>query len=89
MIYSDLQMGREQKEKRRGGARDDSEIYISYTRDRLLRMIVCREAKMGVIYPHDFVYRFKGQKSLPFLWRKIKKIIRTHIDGWQQELPLF
>ena len=55
-------MGREQKEKRQGGARDDSEIYISYTRDRLLRMIVCREAKMGVIYAHDFVYRFKGAK---------------------------
>ena len=32
-IIRDLQMGREQKEKRRGGARDDSEIYISYTRD--------------------------------------------------------
>lgn len=55
-------MGREQKEKRRGGARDDSEIYISYTRDRLLRMIVCREAKMGVIYPHDFCLPVQGAK---------------------------
>ena len=82
-------MGRYRKNERRGGARDDSEIYISYSRNRLLEMIICREARMGVSYRHDFVYRFKAHESLPFLWRKFKRNIREHIDGWQQELPLF
>ena len=82
-------MGRYRKNERRGGARDDSEIYISYSRNRLLEMIICREAGMGVSYRHDFVCRFKAHKSLPFLWRKFKRNIREHIDGWQQELPLF
>lgn len=30
---------RHAKEKRRGGARDESEIYISYSREQLCRMI--------------------------------------------------
>lgn len=27
--------------------------------------------------------------AVPRLWRKVKRIIRKHLDGWQQELPLF
>lgn len=37
---------------------------------------------MGVSYRHDFVYRFKAHKSLPFLWRKFKGILEnTLTDG--------
>ena len=49
-----MQMGRNRKHERGGGARDDSEIYVSYSRVRLLEMIVVREARMGVSCGHEF-----------------------------------
>ena len=77
------------KEKRRGGQRDDSEVHISYSRERLMQLIVDTDQKLGVKYDRDFKYHFKKHRSLPHLWRTFKKILREHIDGWQQELPLF
>ena len=79
----------EEKEKRRGGARDDSEVYISYSREQLVALIIDTDQRLGVIFDHDFKYRFKKHRSLPQMWRAFKRIIREHIDGWQQELPLF
>jgi hypothetical protein len=49
----------EQKEKRRGGQRDDSEVHISYSRGRLMQLIVDTDRKLGVKYDHDFKYHFK------------------------------
>ena len=46
----------EQKEKRRGGQRDDSEVYISYSRGQL---IVDADRKLGVKHDHGFKYIFK------------------------------
>lgn len=87
-----MRIGR--KEKRRGGARDESEIYIGYNRDALLQMIIRIEKKYGITFAHDFEYtpapaESKSSLRLPFLWRTMKKAIRKHLDGWQQELPLF
>lgn len=79
----------EQKEKRRGGQRDDSEVYISYSRGQLMQLVVDTERKIGVKHDHDFKYHFKKHRSLPHLCRAFKRILRGHIDGWQQELPLF
>lgn len=79
----------EQKEKRRGGQRDDSEVHISYSRERLMQLIVDTDQKLGAKHDHDFKYHFKKHRSLPHLWRAFKRILREHIDGWQQELPLF
>lgn len=78
--------------ERAGGARDESEVYISYTRAELIAMFVRIERKYGVHFAHDFHYTFKEYRKpnpLPMLWRKIKREIRKHIDAWQQELPLF
>ena len=47
------------KEKRRGGQRDDSEVNISYSRGRLMQLIVDTDRKLGVKYDHDFKYHFK------------------------------
>ena len=47
------------KEKRRGGQRDDSEVHISYSRGRLMQLIVDTERKLGVKHDHDFKYHFK------------------------------
>lgn len=79
----------EQKEKRRGGQRDDSEVYIGYSREQLMQLIVDTERKLGTIHDHDFKYHFKKHRSLPQLWRTLKRNLRECIDGWQQELPLF
>ena len=49
----------ERKEKRRGGQRDDSEVHISYSRGRLMQLIVDTERKLGVKHDHDFKYHFK------------------------------
>lgn len=80
---------KEKKEKRRGGARDDSEVYISYSRQQLLDLIIRQEDRIGISYCHNFSYEFKSHQSIPILWHKIYKRIRKHIDSWQQELPLF
>ena len=47
------------KEKRGGGQRDDSEVHISYSRGRLMQLIVDTERKLGVKHDHDFKYHFK------------------------------
>ena len=52
------------KEKRRGGQRDDSEVHISYSRGRLMQLIVDTERKLGVKHDHDFKYHFKKDKLL-------------------------
>lgn len=49
----------EQKEKRRGGQRDDSEVHISYSRGQLLHLIVGTDRKLGAKHDHDFKYIFK------------------------------
>lgn len=46
-------------EKRRGGERDDSEVYISYSRGQLLQLIVDADRKLGVKHDHGFKYIFK------------------------------
>ncbi len=79
----------EHKKKRRGGQRDDSEVYISYSKGKLMQLIVDTDRKLGIKYDHDFKYHFKKHRSLPHLWQAFKRILREHIDGWQQELPLF
>lgn len=50
----------EQKEKRRGGQRDDSEVHISYSRGQLMQLIVDTDRKLGVKYDHDFKYHSKS-----------------------------
>ena len=50
----------EQKEKRRGGQRDDSEVHISYSRARLVQLIVDTDRKLGAKYDHNFKYHFKN-----------------------------
>ncbi len=77
------------KEKRRGGARDDTEIYIGHTREELLGMIMAIERKYGVRHNHAFSYKFRPSRPPFFDWRKYKKKIRKTIDAWQMELPLF
>lgn len=52
------------KEKRRGGQRDDSEVHISYSRGRLMQLIVDTDRKLGAKYGHDFKYHFKKDKLL-------------------------
>jgi len=52
------------KEKRRGGQRDDSEVHISYSRGRLMQLIVDTERKLGVKHDHDFKYHFKKKDKL-------------------------
>lgn len=52
------------KEKRRGGQRDDSEVHISYSRGRLMQLIVDTDRKLGVKYNHDFKYHLKKDKLL-------------------------
>ena len=47
------------KEKQRGGQRDDSEVHISYSRGRLMQLIVDTDRKLGAKYDHDFKYHFK------------------------------
>lgn len=79
----------DQKEKRRGGQRDDSEVHISYSRERLMQLIMGVERKIGAKHDHHFKYHFKKHRSWPQLWWAFKRILREHIDGWQQELPLF
>jgi len=51
----------EQKEKRRGGQRDDSEVYISYSKGKLMQLIVDTDRKLGVKYDHNFKYHFKAK----------------------------
>lgn len=76
------------KEKRRGGIRDESVIYIGYSRHRLIEMLAEVDRRLGVTYI-DTLTRHIISVVMPELWRKYKKIVRKHIDGWQQELPLF
>ena len=52
------------KEKRRGGQRDDSEVHISYSRGRLMQLIVDTDRKLGAKYDHDFKYHVKKDKLL-------------------------
>lgn len=83
---------KEQKEKRRGGARDESIIYINFTRADLAKLLMDTGERLGVSYPPVSRYVFKAIAQYgmcPILWRKVKRKIREHIDGWQQELPLF
>lgn len=75
------------KEKRRGGIRDESVIYIGYSRHRLIEMLADIDRRLGVKF--DTPARHIVSVVMPELWRKYKKIVRKHIDGWQQELPLF
>ena len=77
------------KEKRRGGARDDSEVYISYSRRELMKLIADTDSRLGVGFNHNFPYHFKKHKSIPKLWQAYKRTIRKYIDGRQLELPLF
>lgn len=95
------------KEKRRGGARDDSIIYINYTTAQLMQLFRRIERKYGIHYEHNpaldtyrpwredvpysqWARNERGTlQAVPRLWRKVKRIIRKHLDGWQQELPLF
>lgn len=51
-------------EERRGGQRDDSEVHISYSRGRLMQLIVDTDRKLGAKYDHDFKYHFKKDKLL-------------------------
>lgn len=96
-----------QKEKRRGGARDDSIIYINYNAAQLMQLLRSIDRKYGVRHGHnpaldtykpwreDVPYSRWARNErrtlqvVPRLWRKVKRIIRNHLDGWQQELPLF
>lgn len=77
------------KKKRRGGARDESEVNINFSRIKLLESIIAKDKELGVHFDHSFTYRSKHHKSHPVSWRGIKRVIRKYIDGWQQELPLF
>ena len=52
------------KEKRRGGQRDDSEVHISYSRGRLMQLIVDTDRKLVSKYDHYFKYHFKKDKLL-------------------------
>jgi hypothetical protein len=83
----------ERKEKRRGGARDESIIYINFTRASLAKLITDTGNRLGVSYPssnsQSVLIPFVRVNALPILWRAVKRKIREHIDGWQQELPLF
>lgn len=54
---------RKQKEKRRGGIRDESVIYISYTRAQLFELIVDTEKRLSRIARHDIDYKPKAQKN--------------------------
>lgn len=78
-------MGRAQKQKRRGGARDDSFLLIGFSRLQLLKYYIELEKILGISFDHT-TYSAKNTSS-PLLWRKVKKEIRKNIDGWQQELP--
>lgn len=75
------------KKKRKGGARDESEVNIGFSRIELLESIIAKDKELGGHFNHSFSYRFKCHKSQPILWRGIKKVIRKYIDGWQQKLP--
>lgn len=77
----------DQEKKRKGGARDESEVNIDFSRIELLESIIVKDKEFGVHFNHSFSYRFKCHKSQPILWRGIKKVIRKYIDGWQQKLP--
>jgi hypothetical protein len=83
---------KEQKEKRRGGARDESIIYINFTRASLTKLNTDTEKRLGISYPSNSQPTLISSvrvSALPVLWRAVKRKIREHIDGWQQELPLF
>lgn len=61
------------KKKRKGGARDESEVNIDFSRIELLESIIVKDKEFGVHFNHSFSYRFKCHKSQPILWRGIKK----------------
>lgn len=78
--------------ERAGGARDESEVYIGYTAEELMRMFVRMERKYGIRFAHDFSYTFNNVNTpnpLPVLWRKVKRQIRKFIDAEQLTLPIF
>lgn len=67
-----------QKEKRRGGQRDDTEVYISYSRERLMQLIMDIENKYEVRHNHDFKYHFKRHRLLPYLWPTFKRNLQEY-----------
>lgn len=83
---------KEQKEKRRGGVRDESIIYINFTRASLTKLITDTEKRLGISYPSNSQPALISSvrvSTLPVLWRAVKRNILEYIDGWQQGLPLF
>lgn len=57
-------------EKRRGGVRDETEIYLNYTQDELLDLFVRLDQVLGVNFKHEFSYSFKKTYNLNSVWKK-------------------
>lgn len=47
------------KKQRQGGTRDNTEIYIGYTREELVHMLQCIDKRLGVSLCSNFEYKFK------------------------------
>ena len=45
------------KKKRKGGARDESEVNIDFSRIELLESIIVKDKEFGVHFNHSFSYR--------------------------------
>lgn len=62
-------MGREQKQKRRGGARDETTVNINFTQDQLMAFYIWLEHKLGVSYVTTATKQSDNRRrKLPFLF---------------------
>lgn len=76
---------------------DRSILTINLNREELGVLLDCMKKQQSIKKTRLILNALHRKKHhpkttierLPILWRKVKKTIRKHIDGRQQELPLF